>query len=89
MRRGLFKDTAKAKQYLLVPIDHFNGWREALLLRKPNTERVIELLKEKITRHVIPRTIRKNPDTTLRSDKFKRILRETTDKTRRMSHQGP
>ena len=32
-----------AKKNLLVSDDHNNGWPEAEFLRKPNTEKVIEL----------------------------------------------
>ena len=50
---GPFQDAIGAEKYLLVSIDHYTGWPEAKLLRKPNTEKVIDFLQRYITRHGI------------------------------------
>ena len=68
---GPFQNAPKAKQYLLVSIDHLTGWPEAKFLRKPITEKVIEFLKNNIARHGIPQNIRTDPATIFRSKRFK------------------
>ena len=50
---------------------YINGWPEAKVIRKPDTEKVIAFLKEYIARHGIPQTIRTDPATIYRSNGFK------------------
>ena len=68
---GQFQNAPKAKQYLLVSIDHLTGWSEAKFLRKPTTEKVIEILKNYKARHGIPQNFRTDPATIFRSKRFK------------------
>ena len=55
---GPFQNEIGAKKYMLVSPDHNTGWPEAKVLRKPNTNKVMEILKRYILRHGFPKTIR-------------------------------
>ena len=68
---GRFQNAINAKKYLLVAVDHFSGWPEAKVLRKPITENVIEFRKNYIARFGVPQTIRTDPVTIFRSKRFK------------------
>ena len=86
----LFQNAIGAKKYLLVSVDHYSGWPEAKFLRKPNTEKVIDILKKYITRHGISRTIITDPATTLEAINS-RILQRMVHKPHRMpnkNHRG-
>ena len=50
-----------------MSVDHFLGWPEAIFLRKPTTEKVIEFLEIYIARHGTPQIIKTNPATIFRS----------------------
>ena len=73
---GPFQNAINAKKYHLVSVDHFSGWPEAKFLSKPTTEKVIEFLKNYITRHGIPQTIRTDPATIFRSRRFKEFCQK-------------
>ena len=73
---GPFQNAINARKCLLVSIDHFTGWPEAKFLRKPNTEKVIEFVQKYITRHGIPKTIKTDPATIFRSEKFREFFRK-------------
>ena len=60
---------------MLVSIDHYTGWPEGKFLRKPNTDKVIVFLEKCIVRHGIPKTMRTDPATIFRSNKFKEFCR--------------
>ena len=72
---GPFQNAINAKKYLLVSVYHFSGLPEAKFLRKPTTEKVIEILKNYITRHGIPQTIRTDPATIFRSRRFRNFAK--------------
>ena len=72
---GSFQNAIGAKKFTLVSIEEFTGWPEAKVLRKPNTDKAIEFLKKYIVPHGIPKTIRTDPETKLRSNKFKEFCR--------------
>ena len=72
---GPFQKAIRAKRYMLVTIDHYTGWPEAKLLRKPNTDEVTEFLKKYITGHGIPKTIRTDPAKIFRSNTFEEFCR--------------
>ena len=42
---GPFQNAEHGKKYLLVAIDNFSTWPDALFLHKPTTKKVIEFLK--------------------------------------------
>ena len=42
---GPFQNAKHGKKYLLVSLDNFSAWRDALFLQKPTTKKVIEFLK--------------------------------------------
>ena len=60
---------------MLVSIDHYADWPEANVLRKPNTDKLIEILKTYIVPRGIPKAKRTNPATTFRSNKFKEFCK--------------
>ena len=68
---GPFKNINKDNKNLIVSNDHFIGWPEAKVIRKPDTDEVIAFLKEYIARHRIPQTIRTDPATIFKSNRFK------------------
>ena len=68
---GPFQNAKKAKKNLIGSGDHYSGWPEANFLRKPNTEKVLEFLRNCIARHGIPPVIRTDPAINFRSKRFK------------------
>ena len=73
---GPVQNSINARKYLLVSINHETGWPEAKFVRKPNTEKVMELLRKYIIRHGTPKTIRTDPATIFRSANFKKFCRK-------------
>ena len=56
---------------MLVAIDNYSAWPDALFLHKPSTKNVIEFLKNYIAQYGIPKQIRTDPGTAFTSEKFK------------------
>ena len=73
---GLFQNAIGAKKVPISLSRPLQRLPEAKILRKPNTEKVIEVLKKYITRHRIHRTIRTGPATIFKSQKFKEFCKE-------------
>ena len=44
----------KARQYILVSVDHKTGWPDAMFLRKPNADKVVEFVKNYIALFGVP-----------------------------------
>ena len=65
------------KKYMLVSVDNNSGWPEALFLTNPTTKRVLEFLAEYIAQHGIPQSMRTDPGTAFKSEKFKQFCRES------------
>ena len=72
---GPFVNAKNRKRYLLVSIDHFSDWPDAMFLNKPNTNKVLSFLKQYIALHGIPHKIRTDPGSVFRSAKFKNFCK--------------
>ena len=72
---GPFQNAINAKKYLIFSVDHFLGWLEAKVLRKPTTDKVTEFLKTYIARHGILQAIRTALATIFRSKRFNEICK--------------
>ena len=72
---GPFKNAEHGKKYLLVAIDNFSAWPDALFLHKPTTKKVIEFLKNYISQYGIPKQIRSDQGTVFTSEEFKTFCR--------------
>ena len=68
---GPFQNAERGKKYMLVAIDNYSAWPDALFLHKPSTKNVIEFLKNYIAQYGIPKQIRTDPGTAFTSEKFK------------------
>ena len=68
---GPFQNAEHGKKYMLVAIDNYSAWPDALFLHKPSTKNVIEFLKNYIAQYGIPKQIRTDPGTAFTSEKFK------------------
>ena len=73
---GLFQNAINAHKWLLVSVDHYSCWSEAKFLRKPNTEKVLEFLRNYIARHGIPQVLRTDSATFFRSKQFKQFCQK-------------
>ena len=72
---GPFQNAEHGKKYLLVAIDNFSAWADALFLHKPTTKKVIEFLKNYTSQYGIPKQIRSDPGTAFTSEEFKTFCR--------------
>ena len=52
---GPFQNAKHGIQNLLVAIDNFTTWPDALFLHKPTTKKVIEILKKYIAQYGVPK----------------------------------
>ena len=68
---GPFQNSKHGKKYMLVAIDNYSSWPDALFLHKPSTKNVIEFLQNYIAQYGIPKQIRTDPGTVFTSEKFK------------------
>ena len=59
-----------------MSVDNHSGWPDALFLLNPATEKVIEVATEYISKNGIPKRIRTDPGTALKSEKFKQFCTE-------------
>ena len=73
---GPFHNANIKKKYLLVSVDNYSAWPDALLLPNPTTDKVIEILLEYIAKNGIPKRIRTDPGTAFKSEKFKAFCKE-------------
>ena len=73
---GPFQNVNSKKKYLLVSVDNNSGWPDAMFLPNPNTEKVIEFLKEHVSKNGIPKRIQTDPGTAFKSEKFKQFCKE-------------
>ena len=72
---GPFQNAYKQK-YLLVSGDNNLGWRVAMFLPNPSADKVVEFLLEFIAMNGIPKTIRTDPGTVLKGEKFQQFCKE-------------
>ena len=72
---GPFQNAEHGKKYLLVAIDNFSAWPDALFLHKLTTKKVIEFLKNFVSQYGIPKQIRSDPGTVFTSEEFKTFCR--------------
>ena len=56
---------------LLVAIDNYSAWPDALFLHKPTTKKGIEFLKYYVAQYGIPKQIRSDPGSVSTSEEFK------------------
>ena len=68
---GHFQNAEHGKKYMLVAIDNYSAWPDALFLHKPSTKNVIEFLKNYIAQYGIMKQIRTDLGTAFTSEKFK------------------
>ena len=61
---------------MLVAIDNFSAWPDALFLHNPTTKKVIEFLKNYKSQYGIPKQIRSDPGTVVTSEEFKTFCRK-------------
>ena len=73
---GPFKNAKHGKQYLLVSLDNFTAWQDALFLHKPTTKKIIEFLKNYKAQYGVPKRIRSDPGTVFMSEQFKRFCEQ-------------
>ena len=73
---GPFHNANIKKKYLLVSVDNYSAWPDALFLPNPTTDKVIEFLLEYIAKNGIPKRIRTDPGTAFKSEKFKAFCKE-------------
>ena len=72
---GPFQNAKHGKKYLLVAIDNFSAWSDALFLHKPTTKKVIEFLKNYISQYGISEQIRSDTGRAFTSEEFKTFCR--------------
>ena len=73
---GPFQNAEHGKKYLLVAIDNYSAWPDALFLHKPTTKKVIEFLKNYVAQYGIPKQIRSDPGSVFTSEEFKTFCRQ-------------
>ena len=73
---GPFQNAKHGKKYLLVSLDNFSAWPEALFLQKPTTKKVIEFLKNYMAQYGVPKSIRSDPGTVFMSNSFKNFCQQ-------------
>ena len=60
----------------MVSVGNHSGWPDALFLPNPTTDEIIEFLLEYIAKNGLPKRIRTDPRTALKSEKFKAFCKE-------------
>ena len=73
---GPFQNAEHGKKYLLVAVDNYSAWPDALFLHKPTTKKVIEFLKTYVAQYGIPKQIRSDPGSVFTSEEFKTFCRQ-------------
>ena len=73
---GPFQNAEHGKKYLLVAIDKYSAWPDALFLHKPTTKKVIEFLKNYVAQYGIPKQIRSDPGSVFTSEEFKTFCQQ-------------
>ena len=68
---GPFQNAEHRKKYLLVAIDNYSAWSDALFLHKPTTKNVIDFLKNYVAQYGIPKQIRSVPGSVFTSEEYK------------------
>ena len=61
---------------MLVAIDNYSAWPDALFLHKPTTKKVIEFLKNYVALYGIPKQIRSDPGSVFTSEEFKILCQQ-------------
>ena len=71
---GPFHNSNRAKKYLIVSIDNFSDWPEAMFLHKPTTQKVIEFLMNYIARYGIPKIFVQIREQHLRAENLRNFV---------------
>ena len=61
---------------MLVEIDNYSAWPDALFLHKPTTKKVIEFFKNYVAQYGIPKQIRSDPGSVFTSEEFKTFCQQ-------------
>ena len=73
---GPFQNAEHGTKYLLLAVDNFSAWPDALFLHKPTTKKVIEFSKNYIAQYGIPEQIISDPGTVFTSEEFREFCRQ-------------
>ena len=73
---GPYAVSNKARKYILVSVDHKTGWPDAMFLREPNADKVIEFVTNYIALFGVPKAIRTDHGTVFTDKKFKSLCRK-------------
>ena len=68
---GPFQNAEHGKKYLLVAIDNYSAWPDALFSHKPTTKKVIEFFKNYVAQYGFPKQIRSDTGSVFTSEEFK------------------
>ena len=73
---ALFQNAQHGKIFLLVSLDSFSAWPDAMFLHEPTTKKVIEFSTKYMAQHGIPKRIRSNPGMAFMSEQFKKCCQQ-------------
>ena len=73
---GPFQNAENKKKYISVSVNYNTGWSDAMFLPDPTADRVIEFLKEYISKNGIPSKIQTYPGTVFESQKYNQFCKE-------------
>ena len=82
---GPFQNAEHGKKYLLVAIDNFFLWSDALFLHKPTTRKVINFLKNYISQSDMLDLIRSGPGLVFTTEELKAFCRQFRKNTYNLS----
>ena len=71
---GPFQNANLNKKYLLVSVDNYSGWPDALFLPNPTTDKEVEFLTEYVARNGTPKIIRTDPGSLFLSENIQNVL---------------